>query len=109
MKSIEMPLIFQYYNLSFSLFISVCVGYEPVSDVLFFFFYFTSDVGVFFVCCCCSWTYLIAFVCRHSGATGNSSSNEKPFACPVPGCKKRYKNVNGIKYHSKNGHKKEGK
>lgn len=34
---------------------------------------------------------------------------EKPFACPVPGCKKRYKNVNGIKYHSKNGHKKDGK
>ncbi|XP_011550624.3 juxtaposed with another zinc finger protein 1 [Plutella xylostella] len=34
---------------------------------------------------------------------------DKPFACPVPGCKKRYKNVNGIKYHSKNGHKKDGK
>lgn len=46
---------------------------------------------------------------RHSGTAGNSASNEKPFACPVPGCKKRYKNVNGIKYHSKNGHKKEGK
>lgn len=46
---------------------------------------------------------------RHSGPIGNSSSNEKPFACPVPGCKKRYKNVNGIKYHSKNGHKKDGK
>ncbi|KAI4817619.1 hypothetical protein KUCAC02_011002 [Chaenocephalus aceratus] len=30
---------------------------------------------------------------------------EKPFACPVPGCKKRYKNVNGIKYHAKNGHR----
>ncbi|XP_069702503.1 location of vulva defective 1 [Periplaneta americana] len=42
----------------------------------------------------------------------NSSNNnnvDKPFACPVPGCKKRYKNVNGIKYHSKNGHKKDGK
>lgn len=47
--------------------------------------------------------------CRHSGPVGNSTSNEKPFACPVPGCKKRYKNVNGIKYHSKNGHKKDGK
>lgn len=46
---------------------------------------------------------------RHSGSIGNAASNEKPFACPVPGCKKRYKNVNGIKYHSKNGHKKEGK
>lgn len=32
---------------------------------------------------------------------------EKPFACPVPGCNKRYKNVNGMKYHAKNGHKKE--
>lgn len=37
------------------------------------------------------------------------STEEKPFACPVPGCKKRYKNVNGIKYHAKNGHKKEAK
>uniref|UniRef100_A0A1B0GLC9 C2H2-type domain-containing protein n=1 Tax=Lutzomyia longipalpis TaxID=7200 RepID=A0A1B0GLC9_LUTLO len=46
---------------------------------------------------------------RHSGNQGSSSLNEKPFACPVPGCKKRYKNVNGIKYHSKNGHKKDGK
>uniref|UniRef100_A0A182SB85 C2H2-type domain-containing protein n=1 Tax=Anopheles maculatus TaxID=74869 RepID=A0A182SB85_9DIPT len=48
---------------------------------------------------------------RHSasgGGGGINSSNEKPFACPVPGCKKRYKNVNGIKYHSKNGHKKDG-
>lgn len=36
-------------------------------------------------------------------------NNEKPYVCPVPGCKKRYKNVNGIKYHSKNGHKKDGK
>ncbi|XP_013194055.1 juxtaposed with another zinc finger protein 1 [Amyelois transitella] len=43
-----------------------------------------------------------------SGALG-SAAQEKPFACPVPGCKKRYKNVNGIKYHSKNGHKKDGK
>lgn len=48
---------------------------------------------------------------RHSssgGGNGINSTNEKPFACPVPGCKKRYKNVNGIKYHSKNGHKKDG-
>ncbi|XP_034945087.1 juxtaposed with another zinc finger protein 1 [Chelonus insularis] len=40
--------------------------------------------------------------------TQNNHTN-KPFACPVPGCKKRYKNVNGIKYHSKNGHKNDGK
>ena len=38
----------------------------------------------------------------------NKDSNaDKPFACPVPGCKKRYKNINGIKYHAKHGHKKE--
>lgn len=53
--------------------------------------------------------FLFLFNYRHSGTAGNTASNEKPFACPVPGCKKRYKNVNGIKYHSKNGHKKEGK
>lgn len=34
---------------------------------------------------------------------------EKPFSCPVPGCKKRYKNINGIKYHAKHGHKDEVK
>ncbi|XP_037026395.1 pair-rule protein odd-paired [Bradysia coprophila] len=63
-----------------------------------------------------SWTteefsseFIMRYGSRHSVPTGNSSSNEKPFACPVPGCKKRYKNVNGIKYHSKNGHKKDGK
>lgn len=31
----------------------------------------------------------------------------KRYICPVPGCGKRYKNVNGIKYHAKNGHRKE--
>ncbi|CAG4982659.1 unnamed protein product [Parnassius apollo] len=68
-----------------------------------------------------SWTtveeYSSEFILRYgvkmnanaaSGALG-PAAQEKPFACPVPGCKKRYKNVNGIKYHSKNGHKKEGK
>ncbi|XP_041371434.1 juxtaposed with another zinc finger protein 1-like [Gigantopelta aegis] len=29
---------------------------------------------------------------------------DKPYLCPVPGCKKRYKNVNGIKYHARHGH-----
>ncbi|XP_048512641.1 juxtaposed with another zinc finger protein 1 isoform X2 [Athalia rosae] len=42
-------------------------------------------------------------------ATNQNNSSDKPFACPVPGCKKRYKNINGIKYHSKNGHKNDGK
>ncbi|XP_021206529.1 juxtaposed with another zinc finger protein 1 isoform X2 [Bombyx mori] len=68
-----------------------------------------------------SWTtveeYSSEFILRYgmrmnpnalSGALG-PVAQEKPFACPVPGCKKRYKNVNGIKYHSKNGHKKDGK
>nr|CAD7202790.1 unnamed protein product [Timema douglasi] len=46
----------------------------------------------------------------NNGSNNNNNNNaDKPFACPVPGCKKRYKNVNGIKYHSKNGHKKDGK
>ncbi|CAH0723861.1 unnamed protein product, partial [Brenthis ino] len=68
-----------------------------------------------------SWTtveeYSSEFILRYgvkmnanasTGALG-AAAQEKPFACPVPGCKKRYKNVNGIKYHSKNGHKKDGK
>jgi len=32
---------------------------------------------------------------------------EKPLACPVAGCKKRYKNINGMKYHARHGHKKD--
>ncbi|XP_052254145.1 zinc finger protein 410-like [Dreissena polymorpha] len=35
------------------------------------------------------------------------SDGDKPFACPVPGCKKRYKNVNGMKYHARHGHRKD--
>jgi hypothetical protein len=77
-----------------------------------------------FFCCCLNSPANICFrfsngfsflpftknIHRHSsGGNGSNSSNEKPFVCPVPGCKKRYKNVNGIKYHSKNGHKKDGK
>ncbi|KAH8382577.1 hypothetical protein KR009_004160 [Drosophila setifemur] len=64
-----------------------------------------------------SWTteefsseFIMRYGSRHSGGgTNGTPGNEKPFACPVPGCKKRYKNVNGIKYHSKNGHKKDGR
>ncbi|KAL5285415.1 JAZF1 family protein [Megaselia abdita] len=63
-----------------------------------------------------SWTteefsseFIMRYGSRHSGSNSGAQGNEKPFACPVPGCKKRYKNVNGIKYHSKNGHKKDGK
>lgn len=33
-----------------------------------------------------------------------SESVEKPFACPVPGCNKSYKNPNGLKYHATHGH-----
>ncbi|KAJ8267298.1 hypothetical protein COCON_G00124700 [Conger conger] len=39
------------------------------------------------------------------GSMSMSGGDQKPFACPVPGCPKRYKNVNGIKYHAKNGHR----
>ncbi|CAL8361362.1 unnamed protein product [Arctogadus glacialis] len=39
------------------------------------------------------------------GSMGMNGVDEKPFACPVLGYNKRYKNVNGIKYHAKNGHR----
>ena len=35
--------------------------------------------------------------------------DSKRYICPVKGCGKRYKNANGIKYHAKNGHIKDGK
>uniref|UniRef100_UPI00358FCF29 juxtaposed with another zinc finger protein 1-like n=1 Tax=Myxine glutinosa TaxID=7769 RepID=UPI00358FCF29 len=31
--------------------------------------------------------------------------DERPYACTLPGCDKRYKNMNGIKYHAQNGHR----
>ena len=40
---------------------------------------------------------------------GKDGDGDKPYSCPVPGCKKRYKNVNGMKYHAKHGHKKDTK
>ncbi|XP_022254984.1 juxtaposed with another zinc finger protein 1-like isoform X2 [Limulus polyphemus] len=51
--------------------------------------------------------FLSEFILRMIGSA--NSSEGRPFACPVTGCKKRYKNLNGIKYHAKNGHKKEAK
>ncbi|XP_061704543.1 juxtaposed with another zinc finger protein 1 [Cydia pomonella] len=55
--------------------------------------------------------YILRYGINRLGAAtaAGPTVQDKPFACPVPGCKKRYKNVNGIKYHSKNGHKKDGK
>lgn len=53
--------------------------------------------------------YILKYGSRMSSQTSSITSPDKPFVCPVPGCKKRYKNINGIKYHSKNGHKKDGK
>ncbi|XP_044261901.1 juxtaposed with another zinc finger protein 1 [Tribolium madens] len=32
-------------------------------------------------------------------------SHKKPFGCNMKGCEKRYKNINGVKYHYKNHHK----
>ncbi|XP_076309720.1 uncharacterized protein LOC143225000 isoform X2 [Tachypleus tridentatus] len=51
--------------------------------------------------------FMSEFILRMIGST--NTGERRPFACPVAGCKKRYKNLNGIKYHAKNGHKKEGK
>eukprot|EP00118_Oscarella_pearsei_P004698 m.20557 g.20557 ORF g.20557 m.20557 type:complete len:193 (+) comp28028_c0_seq1:109-687(+) len=38
----------------------------------------------------------------------DSGDPTKPFVCPVPGCRKRYKNANGMRYHSQHGHVKDG-
>lgn len=37
------------------------------------------------------------------------ADGDKPFPCPIPGCKKRYKNINGIKYHARHGHRKDAR
>lgn len=70
----------------------------------------------------CVFTLLSLMWCNHSvlvvtgsqaillfrGHTG-SNAEDRPYVCPVVGCRKRYKNINGIKYHAKNAHKKDSK
>eukprot|EP00794_Sanderia_malayensis_P003637 gene3637-4153_t len=38
------------------------------------------------------------------GEEYRGEGTKRRFVCPVQGCGKRYKNINGIKYHAKNGH-----
>lgn len=49
--------------------------------------------------------YFLLFI--FSMLTRNPAECDKPIICPIPGCKKRYKNINGMKYHARNGHKKD--
>ena len=51
--------------------------------------------------------YLANCVCSMMGGRERDMEGDRPYGCPVPGCKKRYKNVNGIKYHARHGHKNE--
>ncbi|XP_065573175.1 uncharacterized protein LOC136035354 isoform X2 [Artemia franciscana] len=53
--------------------------------------------------------YSPEFIMKYGSKSSGGIGEEKPYACPVPGCRKRYKNVNGIKYHAKNGHRRDGK
>ena len=46
-------------------------------------------------------------MCSMMGGRERDMEGDRPYGCPVPGCKKRYKNVNGIKYHARHGHKNE--
>jgi hypothetical protein len=48
---------------------------------------------------------LVLCGCRSNKLFTLDHSQKKPFACNMKGCEKRYKNVNGIKYHYKNHHK----
>ncbi|XP_068911860.1 juxtaposed with another zinc finger protein 1 isoform X1 [Tenebrio molitor] len=48
---------------------------------------------------------LVLSGCRSNKLFTLDHSQKKPFACNMKGCEKRYKNVNGIKYHYKNHHK----
>eukprot|EP00117_Sycon_ciliatum_P018839 scpid82979/ scgid17270/ Juxtaposed with another zinc finger protein 1 len=57
-----------------------------------------------------SWTYQDSVTSDEIMKLMNTDDDpDKPFICPVQGCGKRYKNVNGIKYHARNGHKSEKK
>ena len=49
--------------------------------------------------------YFLLFI--FSMLTRNPAECDKPIICPIPGCKKSYKNINGMKYHARNGHKKD--
>ncbi|XP_074594218.1 juxtaposed with another zinc finger protein 1-like isoform X1 [Brevipalpus obovatus] len=39
-----------------------------------------------------------------NGASSTNEEQDKPYPCVVNGCKKRYRNPNGLKYHIKNAH-----
>lgn len=38
----------------------------------------------------------------------SSDDSEKPYICKVADCKKRYRNSNGLKYHTKSVHTENG-
>lgn len=38
------------------------------------------------------------------GSAQEIDARERRFKCPVPGCGKAYKNLNGLKYHAAHGH-----
>ncbi|OBZ80306.1 hypothetical protein A0J61_11646, partial [Choanephora cucurbitarum] len=40
----------------------------------------------------------------HGNFSGEGEVNAKPYHCHVPGCKKAYRTVNGLRYHQQNGH-----
>lgn len=44
-------------------------------------------------------------------STSHNMNDEKskPYICAIGGCKKRYRNANGLKYHSKFVHKNQNK
>ncbi|XP_065573142.1 E3 SUMO-protein ligase EGR2-like isoform X1 [Artemia franciscana] len=53
--------------------------------------------------------YSPEFIMKYGSKSSGGIGEEKPYACPVPGCCKRYKNVDGMKYHAINGHRRDEK
>ncbi|KYB25111.1 juxtaposed with another zinc finger protein 1 [Tribolium castaneum] len=47
----------------------------------------------------------VAHILWNSKLFNLDNNHKKPFGCNMKGCEKRYKNINGIKYHYKNHHK----
>ncbi len=42
--------------------------------------------------------------CQTTSNNSNCDEKDKPYVCTISNCKKRYRNANGLKYHTKKAH-----
>lgn len=61
------------------------------------------EVGLFLILPCSTepfWTRIMS----PDGRSSVDDKDSKPYLCQIGGCRKRYRNANGLKYHTRNAH-----